>query len=470
MTDYGRGGVDGAAGPQGHGGAPDSGFGGQASAGANSFGAGGASAGGYPGGNGAAPYGARGAHDAQSAQGQGAPYGADAEPSPYGAPGGPGGPGGTAGGLGSGSGDGGGGTSGRRFGALAVAALMVASAAVGGIAGGLVANTGSDDSAGFTSAGQPLQNGETAAPAPEGTLERAAQKALPSVVSISVETPTKGDTGSGSILSSDGLVLTNFHVVADAREPGAKTTVRLNDGTVHPADFIAGHAQSDIAVIKIEDVDGLQPIGLGDSSKLRIGQEVVAVGSPLGLTSTVTSGIVSAVNRPVSAQQGGGEASVIDAVQTDAAINPGNSGGALVDLEGNLIGVPSVIASASGPGEMAGSIGLGFAIPVNQARRIADELINTGTVTMPAINAQVDVRSTDGALVAEVVPGGAADRAGLKSGDLIVKAGDRHIDSGVALIAAIRSQNVGDTVNLTVADPRSGDTREVDVQLEAAAE
>ncbi|WP_448852069.1 S1C family serine protease [Corynebacterium sp. 335C] len=466
MTDFGRGGVDGSSGPMGRGDSPGGGAGG--------FGQGP----GGPGHGGAQQYGAQqyGASQYGAPQAPQQGYGAAGQ-APYGAPAGPVGATGAQGADGAHdpghpAGDGSGGKSrGKGLGALAVAALMVASAAVGGVAGGLVANNADGgSSSGAIGSGQSVTDAEPAPPAPEGTIERAAQKALPSVVSIAVETPTKGATGSGSILSPDGLVLTNYHVVADAEDPQAKVEVRLNDGTVHPARFIAGHAQSDIAVIQMEGVQGLQPIGLGDSDQLRIGQEVVAVGSPLGLTSTVTSGIVSAMNRPVSAQQGGGEASVIDAVQTDAAINPGNSGGALVDLEGNLVGVPSVIASASGPGEMAGSIGLGFAIPVNQARRIADELIRTGDVTMPAINATIDVRSTGGALIAEVMPGGAAEKAGLRRGDLIVKAGDRQIDSGVALIAAIRSQEIGETVKLVVADPRTRETRDVDVQLEASGE
>src|SRR5699024_6032791 len=191
---------------------------------------------------------------------------------------------------------------------------------------------------------------------------------------------------------------------------------------------------------------------------------------PLGLTSTVTSGIVSALNRPVGVSGAGGESAVIDAIQTDAAINPGNSGGALVDLDGNLIGVPSVIAS-NGRGDQAGSIGLGFAIPVNQARRIADELIDNGSVQMPAINAAIDTRSQlPGALVGDVVAGGAAERGGLRPGDLIVKVDGRRVDSGVALIAAIRSRAVGDTVKLTVTDEEGRGERTLDVTLEAARE
>ena len=364
---------------------------------------------------------------------------------------------------------------GRGIGALGITALMLGSAAVGGATGALV--IGNRDSAPATADNTGVTNAleEPGVPredvAPEGSIEAAAQIALPSVVSIQVQTETGVESGSGSILSSDGLVLTNQHVVASGEKPGSRIQVLLNDGTTHPAEYVAGHGPSDIAVIQVQGVNDLRPISLGDSDMVAVGQEVVAVGSPLGLTSTVTSGIVSALNRPVSVSGERGEASVIDAIQTDAAINPGNSGGALVDLDGNLVAVPSVIASNSGAGQQAGSIGLGFAIPINQARRIAEELISEGGVSMPAVNAQIDTRSRlPGALVGAVTPGGAADRAGLREGDLIVKIDDRRVDSGVALIAAIRSRAVGETVTLTVTDTDGTGERTVDVTLEAARE
>lgn len=361
----------------------------------------------------------------------------------------------------------------KGIGALGIAALMLASAAVGGVTATIVTagQSGSSPARDSEVTNALEEPGATRSePAPEGSIEAAAQAALDSVVSIQVSTPRGTSSGSGSVLSSDGLVLTNQHVVGDAQQPGARMTVLLNDGTTHPAEYVAGHGPSDIAVIRVSDVNDLRPISLGDSSKVSVGQEVVAVGSPLGLTSTVTSGIVSALNRPVAVGGEGGESTVIDAIQTDAAINPGNSGGALVDLSGNLIGVPSVIAS-NGAGEEAGSIGLGFAIPVNQARRIADELIDQGSVQMPAINAAIDTRSQlPGALVGDVTPGGAAERGGLRPGDLVVKVDDRRVDSGIALIAAIRSRAVGDTVTLTVTDEDGRGMRTIDVTLEAARE
>ncbi|OFM87033.1 serine protease [Corynebacterium sp. HMSC063A05] len=354
----------------------------------------------------------------------------------------------------------------KGMGALAVAALMLCSAGIGGGVGAWVVHNSQSSVPADNALDKPAETRQVAAA--EGSVEKVAQKVLPSVVSITTASERGTASGSGSILSSDGLVLTNNHVVAGAG-PDAQMEVLLADGTTHPATLVAGDAATDIAVIRIEGVNGLRPISLGNSSQVQVGQEVVAVGSPLGLTSTVTQGIVSAKNRPVTAAGEDGQSSVIDAIQTDAAINPGNSGGALVDMEGNLIGVPSVIASNSAGSEQAGSIGLGFAIPVNQARRIAEDLIDSGKARMPVIGAQIDSRPiARGALVREVTPGGPADKAGLKDGDLITKVDDRTLDNGVALIAAIRSHRIGDSVTLTVTDERGGNERTVDVTLAEA--
>lgn len=355
---------------------------------------------------------------------------------------------------------------GKGLSALAVAALVVCSAAIGGGAGAWVANRSQPEVASDNALDKPAETRQVTAA--DGSVEKVAQKVLPSVVSITTVTDQGAASGSGSILSSDGLVLTNNHVVAGA-EQGGHMEVLLADGTTHPAKLVAGDPSTDIAVIRIEKVNGLRPISLGNSAQVQVGQEVVAVGSPLGLTSTVTQGIVSAKNRPVSTQGEDGQSSVIDAIQTDAAINPGNSGGALVDMEGNLIGVPSVIASNSSGEEQAGSIGLGFAIPIDQARRIAEDLIDTGKARMPAIGAQIDTRPiARGALIRSVIPDGPADKAGLKEGDLITKVDDRTLDNGVALIAAIRSHRIGDSVTLTVTDERGGNEHTVDVTLAEA--
>ncbi|MDU0478171.1 trypsin-like peptidase domain-containing protein [Staphylococcus chromogenes] len=303
-----------------------------------------------------------------------------------------------------------------------------------------------------------------------GSVEDVAHRVLPSVVSIQVATRKGAGEGSGSIISSDGKVLTNHHVVGDAKNGGV-IDVTLNDGSVRPADFIASDASTDIAVIQIRDVQNLPVLNFGDSSQVAVGQEVVAIGSPLGLSATVTSGIVSALNRPVRASGGGGgESSLIDAIQTDAAINPGNSGGPLVDMQGNLVGMNSVIASlSSGGSQQSGSIGLGFAIPANQAKRIAQQLIETGQVEQPVIGVKVSQNSDyRGALVAGVDPGSAADKAGITKGDLVTKVNDRVIDNADALIAAVRSQEFGSTVKLEVTKPDSKEKRTVDVKLPEA--
>lgn len=352
-----------------------------------------------------------------------------------------------------------------QLGVLPVAALMLASAVGAGGITGVALTQGGGAGTVYTSFDQPVIH--QAKDATPGSVEQVAAAVLPSVVSIRVVTPTGADEGSGSIISSDGMVLTNNHVIADAlNNPQAQLTVTLHNGDTHPADVIAGDGSTDIAVIKIRDVAGLPVINFGNSDDLNVGQQVVAIGSPLGLSATVTSGIVSALNRPVRASGGnGGESSLIDAVQTDAAINPGNSGGPLVDMNGNLIGMNSVIASMSSGSETAGSIGLGFAIPVNQARRIADQLINTGVVSQPKIGVRVDPRANvAGAEIVSVEEDSPASRAGLQPGDVVTKLNDRVIDTSDALIAAVRSQDFGATVTLQVMDPQ-GETRDVEVTL-----
>lgn len=304
-----------------------------------------------------------------------------------------------------------------------------------------------------------------AAHRPQGDVERVAAATLPAVVSIRVADERSVDEGSGSIISSDGLILTNHHVVANAAQ-GARMQVILNNGDVHPAQYIASDPSTDIAVIKVQDVQDLPVLSFGDSSALKVGQQVVAIGAPLGLSSTVTTGIVSALDRPVRASQQGGESSLINAVQTDAAINPGNSGGPLVDMEGHLVGMNSVIASLSRGEGAAGSIGLGFAIPANFAKRVADQLVKDGKATQPLIGVQVAQRArVQGALIAMVQEGGPGDQAGLKAGEVITRVNDRPVDNADALIATIRSRDFGETVRLTLENPDSGETREVEVTL-----
>nr|WP_040353832.1 trypsin-like peptidase domain-containing protein [Corynebacterium caspium] len=315
----------------------------------------------------------------------------------------------------------------------------------------------------------PSVSGMPASAAPAGSVQQVAAAVLPKVISIEVATIQGVASGSGSIISSDGLVLTNNHVVAGANNNNARILVTLNDGSTHTADFIASDPATDIAVIKIQNVSQLPVMEFADSSQLHVGQPVVAVGSPLGLSATVTTGIVSALNRPVRAADGGGESSLIDAVQTDAAINPGNSGGPLVDMNGNLVGMNSVIASLSRGGDTAGSIGLGFAIPANFAKRVAHQLATKGRATQPMLGIRVTAPRTErGALVAGIEPGGAADHAGLITGDVIIRLNERLIDSPDALIAAVRSQEFGDTVTLQAR--RQGEADPVTVEATLSTE
>ena len=359
----------------------------------------------------------------------------------------------------------------------AFAVALVTALAAGGGAGYVAGSAGSSQSTNAPSGEQAQENAlenpsvSNAAEAPDGSVEKVAAQVLPSVVSIEVATRSGGAEGSGSIISSDGYVLTNHHVIAAGAQPGTEIQVTLNDGSRHRAQYVASDVNTDIGVLKIEGVDNLPVVQFGNSNDLRVGQQVVAVGSPLGLSATVTSGIVSALNRPVRASQGGGESSLMDGIQTDAAINPGNSGGPLVDMNGNLIGMNSAIASLSqssfGGESSGGSIGLGFSIPSNFAKRVADQLIRNGEATQPMLGVQVSIAQaiTGGAVVAAVEPGSPAEQAGLKRGDVITRLNDRLIDSADALIAATRSQDFGQTVTLQVERQGEGEPIPVEVTL-----
>ncbi len=321
-----------------------------------------------------------------------------------------------------------------------------------------------------------------AANLPDGSIEKVAAIVVPSVVMLETDLGRQSEEGSGIILSPDGLILTNNHVISAAAkgekgENGAppappKTTVTFADGRTGSFTVVGTDPSSDIAVVRVQGVSGLKPITLGSSADLRVGQQVVAVGSPLGLEGTVTSGIVSSLNRPVSTSgESGNQNTVLDAIQTDAAINPGNSGGALVDMEGRLVGINSAIATMGGESADAqsGSIGLGFAIPVDQAKRIADELINSPDHTASRASLGVKVlpgRSVHGAEIAEVVPGDAASQAGLPVGATVVEFDKRPIRSPDALVAAVRSKAPGDKVTLTYVEPApSTTTKTVQVTL-----
>ncbi|MET8425294.1 trypsin-like peptidase domain-containing protein [Nocardia sp. NPDC004860] len=352
--------------------------------------------------------------------------------------------------------------------------LALLSGGIGGAVGALATHHNDTRSTVTNALDQPLGNGKTA-PAPEGSVQAVAQKVLPSVVMIRVAGARAEGEGSGVILSSDGLILTNNHVVSGAGQ-NAKMDVAFSDGTTAPATVVGADSVSDVAVIRVTGKTGLQPIDLGQSANLQVGQGVVAIGSPLGLAGTVTSGIVSSLNRPVSTSgEPGSQGTVIDAIQTDAAINPGNSGGALVDMSGKLIGINTAIATmgtAESAGAQSGSIGLGFAIPVDTARRVADELIKNGKATYAQIG--VTVRAQDdvnGARVMDVSPDGPAAKAGIPKNAIITKIDDQIVDSGNSLIAGVRSHRPGDKVKVTYTDDQGKNPKTVEVTLgEAAAE
>jgi putative serine protease PepD len=283
-----------------------------------------------------------------------------------------------------------------------------------------------------------------------------AAKVLQSVVNISIRVNgTLEGTGSGVVIRSDGYVLTNNHVVDT---PSAQVTVSFNgaESVEVPASIVGRDPDTDLAVIKVRTSKTLVPAALGQSRNLVVGDPVIAVGSPLGLAGTVTTGIVSALNRTVNVPgQTGGRTPLFNAIQTDAAINPGNSGGALADANGQVIGINSAIATLGAGGlssDQSGSIGVGFAIPIDEARSVAEELIRTGTATHPAIGVQALTSTSNGrtgAMVQAVLPGAPAERAGIQAGDVITAVDGTAVHSVDELIIAIREHKIGQTVTLT---------------------
>ncbi|MEV7201373.1 S1C family serine protease [Streptomyces griseoluteus] len=295
-----------------------------------------------------------------------------------------------------------------------------------------------------------------------------AARALPGVVTLHVRGGEEGGTGTGFVLDGRGHILTNDHVVAPA-SGGGEITVTFSSGDTAEAEVVGRDSGYDLAVVRVKGVRGLTPLTLGDSDAVRVGDPVVAIGAPFDLANTVTSGIVSAKDRPITAggeKSDGTGVSYVDALQTDAPINPGNSGGPLLDAHARVIGVNSAIRSADRDSDSAesrsGSIGLGFAIPANQARRVAEELINTGRATHPVIGVTLDMDyAGDGARIdtgggasgPAVLKGGPGDRAGLKPGDLITRVDGHPVHSGEELIVKIRAHRPGDRLRLTVGGP-----------------
>jgi putative serine protease PepD len=383
----------------------------------------------------------------------------------------------------------------RRTGVLP-AAVLVGALVVGGVAGvggaagydALRGDNGSGSSTPDISASNQSTASTTNNTQTSGAIETVAAKLLPSVVQINVSGTNESGSGSGVVLTKDGTILTNNHVVAVAGN-GGKITVNFNDGTSAAAKVVGTDPVTDLAVIKAEGVTGLTPAEIGKSADLKVGEGVVAIGSPFGLGATVTSGIVSALDRAVSVatSEGGGEqsdpfgtqpqqqgsasqATTYPAIQTDAAINPGNSGGPLVNMAGQVIGINSSIrtADSTSSSSQGGSIGLGFAIPMDEVLPIVNQLRNNETPTHARLGVSVSNNNTDkssqtGALVKSVEKGGAASDAGLKVGDVVTKVGSQLIDGSDSLVATIRGHRPGDTVKLTVI--RGGQTQTLDAKL-----
>jgi putative serine protease PepD len=329
----------------------------------------------------------------------------------------------------------------RALALLGVLALLV------GAAGGLVGRLTAEGASSLTEPGATLTPLTEARERPPGSVADIAARVVPAVVSIEVRVGDQGGTGSGVVIDPAGFVLTNNHVIAPAAEvEGAQIETVFSDGTRTPAGIVGRDPKTDLAVLRVGVVNPVVA-QIGSSAGLAVGDGVLAIGSPLGLAGTVTEGIVSAVDRPVRLDDSGGVPAVIDAVQTDAAINPGNSGGPLVDATGAVVGINTAISSL-GAGE-TGSIGLGFAIPIDDARVIAEELIRTGAVRHAelGVNARsVEDDTSSGAQVENVQGGGAAEAAGILVGDVIVVLGERTIAGADELEVAVREYEPGATV------------------------
>ena len=303
----------------------------------------------------------------------------------------------------------------------------------------------------------------------DGSIAKVAQELLPSTVQISAqfEGQEGGATGSGFVLDKQGHIITNNHVVADAASSNGPIQIVDQEGNRYDATVVGRSPVYDLAVLYSEAAKDLRPAALGASRKLRVGQTVVAFGSPLGLTSTVTSGIVSSLNRPVSTGDSADDSSYINAVQTDAAINPGNSGGPLVNLRGQVVGVNSAIATSGGGtfDQQAGNIGVGFAIPIEQVRVTADEILRTGRASYPVIGAEVQTggQGSEGALIRKVLEDTPSADAGLQVDDLVTAVDGTRVTDGISLIVAIRSYQPGDTLEFSYL--RGGEQRTTSITL-----
>ncbi|MFF0491633.1 trypsin-like peptidase domain-containing protein [Nocardia sp. NPDC004068] len=345
---------------------------------------------------------------------------------------------------------------------LGVLALLI------GLVGGLIGRLTAETTAALTSRKVTLQQ-EGSGDKPRTQVAKVADAVVPAVVSIRETVGDNGALGSGVVIDGNGYIVTNNHVISMAamdKSGKAKIQVSFFDGKKAPARLVGRDPKTDLAVLKV-DVTGLTVARLGKSSDVQVGDDVLAIGSPLGLTKTVTSGIVSALHRAMEEQPEAGDdsAGAFDAVQTDAAINHGNSGGALVDDQGRLIGINTAIRSESG-----GSVGLGFAIPVDLVQQVSQTLIRDGSVHHPDIGLSARTKPIEndnlsGVQVADVKPGGPAAKAGIGEGDIIVRVGDRDVTEKAELTVAVMSHQIGETVNVQLI--RDGRRVDVPVRLES---
>ena len=363
-----------------------------------------------------------------------------------------------------------------RRGGLATAGALLATALIAGGVGGYVgAQAGDEPDLRDRSAS--LGTGSSAVPTvnrPADSVAGIAAKVLNSTVSIAVQSPEGNGSGSGVVIRSDGYILTNNHVVESAADGGEITVTFDGQTRKVPARIVGLDPVTDLAVLRVDTDEDLPAATLGQSRALVVGDPVIAIGSPLGLAGTVTTGIVSALNRTVDVPgENGARNPLFNAIQTDAAINPGNSGGALVNSSGEVIGINSAIATLGGGGfggDSGGSIGVGFAIPIDEARSVAEEIIRTGRATHPAIGISARTVTPDregeqaGALVNQLSPGGAAGKAGLRAGDLIIQVGDEPVSSVDELILAVRENRVGDTVEVVYLRDGVRNTAQVTLQ------
>jgi putative serine protease PepD len=366
----------------------------------------------------------------------------------------------------------------RRAGRLRIGvAGLVAGALIGGGAGagvaGLIDHPTSSATPSASAQSVTIKDPQTAT-----TATAAAAKAAPSVVTMYVSSGSNSGSGSGVVLTDDGYVLTNNHVVTLDGAGTGTIQVRTGNGTLYNAAVVGTDPSSDLAVVKLDGASGLTPATFANSDKVQVGDIAVAIGAPLGLSNTVTDGIISATNRAVATGSTQNDATVIDAIQTDAAINPGNSGGALVNGAGEVVGINSAIATVAsqspGSQSQSGNIGVGFAIPANTAQRIAKELIANGKATRAFLGVSSRTAANDqnsnvgnGAEIVSVQSGSAAADAGLKTGDVVTAVGDRPVTDSTELTAAVRSKAPGSKVTLKV--KRGNATTTVDVTLGSAS-